>query len=300
MFSLIGKRIILYGYYALFHRTEEILNHIREAGMDVLAVVDRNAMNLPIDAITYECLKRNMSDKKDEYAFILNFSDANMHVKVADELYQDGFENIIFLPFDEKYSNANMQIIRRYFNQILYGKVSGKERLPSYGELIGKDKDDVIKDYGDYVSFWVSVTKLHCAKISAERDVDLKYRFSDYSGATIGEIKFYSELWDYFYNNGKYPKGYVVNSAMGRDEKVFLNNRKELFERMEMKLKYDWNYFLDSPILVSWNNDKGYFTVLDGLHRAVFLMKKGFEKVPVICKKEHWGGGWNVGGDGVF
>ena len=31
MFSLIGKRIILYGYYALFHRTEEILNHIREA-----------------------------------------------------------------------------------------------------------------------------------------------------------------------------------------------------------------------------------------------------------------------------
>lgn len=300
MFSLEGKKIVLYGYYSLFHRTENIFKHIHEAGMEVEAVVDKNAMHLPIKATTYEDLKRNLSGKKEEYVFILNFSDANMHVKLADELYQDGFKNIIFLPFDEKYSDAKAQVVRRYFNQILYGKVSGEERLPSYEELLDKDEYDVIKDYGDYVSFWAPITMLHCAEISIERDVDPNYRVSVYSEVAVEENKFYSELWDYFYKGGKYPKGYVVNSLMGRDEETFLNNRKELFRKMEFKLKYDWDYFLDSPILVSWNVAKGFFTVLDGLHRTFFLMKKGYDKIPVICNKKHLRSDWIDGKKDIF
>lgn len=182
MFFLKEKKIVFYGYKSLFRRKEQIFKHITEAGMEIYIIVDRNADQIPINAVTYNDFKLKVFEPKEDYAFILNFSDANMHVQVADMLYKDGFKNIIFIPFDEKYVSLKVQEMRQYFNQIVYGKITGKETIPSYDELICNERQNVIRDYGEYISFWIPVDMLHVMDSPDCKDIDSRYKVSNYGG----------------------------------------------------------------------------------------------------------------------
>ena len=45
------------------------------------------------------------------------------------------------------------------------------------------------------------------------------------------------------------------------------------------------NFFTDSPSLCSWN-ESGHFNMYDGLHRALYLVSKGYKEVPIAVSRE--------------
>lgn len=287
-FWLKEKKVYLYGYNTFFDKHDSIIKNIRENGVSQYGgVIDRNVENLPVAAKNLEEFLKDLHGEKSDYAFILNFMNANMHVKVAEELYQLGFNNIVFLPFDKRYSLPKSRIMRQLYNSILYGQSINIE-IPTYDEMLAVLERDIIREYDDYIEYWIGIEKLHIKEFRTEDDVDNAYPLSPFGGVPILDFTYYRELFDYLYDSGKYPMGYLVNTAAGRDYDSFINDRRVLFEKMKDKLKYDPEYYIDSPILVE-ERDDGELTVLDGVHRAFFLYYQGYKKVPVILKRRNDG-----------
>ena len=283
MFTLREKKTILYGYNAPLEISERITRHLAYAGIELYATIDRNAHKMEISACTFEEFEIKAVEDRSEYAFILDFMNANMHIDVAEMLHRHGFDNIIFLPFDGRFELQKAKYLRRVYNRLLYGHPDPDAALPTYRELIDCPYPDLIWDYGEYIEFWAPVDNLYIPTLLAENDVDEVFRISAFSDLPVMKYGYYTELLDYFCG-GKYPTGYVVNNARGRDADVFLEDRKRVFEEMNRRLRYDGDYFTDSPLLVE-SREGGSFTLLDGYHRAFFLYKQGYRQVPVICER---------------
>lgn len=285
MFSLKGKKIIIYGYNSLFGRHDYLVKHLQDAGFDLYAIIDQRAESLPITAVTCDEFLQKFTGYKEDYMFILNCNNANTHIFIAEMLYSRGFKNIIFLPFDKRFDRTKAHLMREYFNQILFGAITGDEKLPSYDELSPGQKVQIIRDYGEYISFWIPADLLCLTDIPVAKDTDNSYQTSHFNAVLAQDYTSYLELYDFFFNNGPYPAAYIASRLAGRDEKKVLEDRKRLFEELENQLKYDPNFFIDSPVFVVFNRIRRLFILLDGLHRTIFLLKNGYQQIPVICNK---------------
>lgn len=286
-FTLTKKRIILYGYTSELGKTERIVKHLHQAGFKIHRIIDQKQYPEIGDSpfCSYELFKEKEMDghEKSDYVFILNFWDATQHVVVAKQLYEDGFCNVLFLPFDNGFELTKVRRIRRFYNHLLYGGAL-TDVIPTYKELINQNNRLIIGDYDEYTSFWESIHLLHVKKMESMKNISDEYPVSQFGDVPILEFTYYRELLDYIYNDGAEPQGYIANIIKDRDSELFLKNRIDLFKEMEDRLKYDWNYFVESPILVE-RRDEMTYTVIDGLHRAFFLWWHGFERVPVVCEK---------------
>ena len=69
-------------------------------------------------------------------------------------------------------------------------------------------------------------------------------------------------------------------------EKSVIKNRTEVFENMNCSYEYDQNFFVRNAAPAEWN-EKGYFNLISGKHRATFFIAKGQNAVPLnICEED--------------
>lgn len=64
-------------------------------------------------------------------------------------------------------------------------------------------------------------------------------------------------------------------------------NRVEVFENMNMEYERKTDFFINNAPDAEWN-EKGYFNLVSGKHRAAFLVAKGDWYIPVSIKKNEY------------
>ncbi len=287
MFTLNGKRLFIYGYNNDFNRINDIVCHCEKAGCKFEAIIDqKNYIGSNFEIISFNLFVDKYLDSSiDEIVIFLNLRDSSKHTSLAKYLYDKRINKVIFVPSCNYRYIRKVRQMKMAYNKILYGGIEKNSSIPIYDELL--IEDNIIDDYGDYVSFWIDVDRLY-SDVRSNYGIGLEYDVNKYYNCPIRKLGYYMELYDYFFNNGKYPTTYMENSLNGRDEREFLNNRKKVFEQHAYMIKYDPFDVENTPILISWDSEDHNYKIKDGYHRAISYIKNGYDKVPVICKKEDY------------
>lgn len=275
MLEVEGKSFWIYGYNDDFGRIDEIKNNCEKAGNVFEGVIDNNALEGKCRIVSYDQFQNKYATNKERIIIFINLRDGNKHIDIANELTNDGYMNVIYLPIGNEFSVPVSREMRKKYNEYLYGQV---QNLP---EMNGQD---LICEYGDYISFWMDVELLF-SDVTSNKDIEEEYKVDKYYNCRITELNYYFELYDYFYSGGEYPVTYLKNSLMGRDPETFLENRRKLFDTHKDLISNDPLSMEYSPILIMWDEKDKDFKIKDGYHRIVSMIRNDYAKVPVICKK---------------
>ncbi|KEI90373.1 hypothetical protein N493_13080 [Clostridium botulinum B2 433] len=95
---------------------------------------------------------------------------------------------------------------------------------------------------------------------------------------------YYTELFEYLSGESdKYPANYMnlfhINEVSHADKVLIM--RREFYDKHMKLLQKGFSYYKDhcEPIVVKYNKDGGFFSIIDGLHRATFLYSKGIRHI---------------------
>lgn len=285
--------IVLYGENDFAKRT---FWHLRQCGYDVRGIVDQKYV---ISCKEEEMIKFSLGDLEiweqvKECIVIICLRNGVIHEKVANSLYNIGIKKIIYLPMKVcnslKYQ-GKCRIAYRHVQAFEYEKVG---RVPYYN--IEENPVMVIEKEDKWISFWCPEKYLHSSTIElinelvSERLKAAKPKLMVYADVAIEELMPYVELFKWL--RGEKADVNIYLDAMGytvkQEREKLLLDRKELYKIYEQALRYNIDFFLDAPAQVMWNTERGYFNVIDGMHRIQYLYSKGYQEMPVVVSLEDY------------
>ena len=270
-FSLDNHQIILWGNTSFAHK---IYKNISENGYSISGIIEKNNTTFEnIKISSFDEIKRTSS--KNEVVFILCLRSSLNQEKLANLIYKEGYNRIIFAPLTMNNSAASYHM-RMNYQQLLYGGVK-KLLFPAYDLLLMNNSGyRVINHFKDSIELLVDVKYIRTFYRDTVADELIRFR-----DKPISEYDYLNELYDYLYENGSYPKNYLTVYMNGTKGKEFLNDRKILFDTFREGLKiFGWNFFETIPISVECKENG--LNITDGMHRASFLYKEGAKMMPVV------------------
>lgn len=291
MYRIGNKRIALYGDIEFDSRTAKIKSTLERCGLCVDYIIDKRYLHLKTDSkrVAFEEFKRASLCKGNDWVIVLCFYSVSTHTAVADELHNDGFSQIVFLP---EYGDADINlahVMRIFFTHMLYGDLLIDSLLPNYLEIRNTVSrvDCIIAEYGEgeYFSTYISISMLYIGieKHNVFGPVTDGYLRS-VQDKHISTYESHNELFRYIFGGGAWPECYAKHFSFGRDPQKVVFERKSIYLWMMQMSFDDPDFWKDAPIPVVWN-PKGHFNILDGHHRASFLYNAGAKRVPVIMTK---------------
>lgn len=137
-----------------------------------------------------------------------------------------------------------------------------------------RTEDNIIDDYTDE---W----KLH-----SEKWADLPIIMFEPHKCLYAFFQYGSEYPDTYCN--WYQKIYTSRELVYKyTDESLIDKRFREFKSMQRKLNKGMDFFIEHPAIAKWN-PKGYFNLLDGHHRTMFLYSSGLTRIPVqITKKDY-------------
>ena len=231
----------------------------------------------------------------EQYAAVVIIAIKNVfeHERIAESLWNLGFEKIIFRPYR---SVCGEETETERMLNTAYDRIISREgivNIPACPAVTGRERQTlkdhaVILDQGDYVT----------ANIFAP------YVFTDYhenEEVLWGDIPClgllpHLGLFDLFNGNwnpdyAEYMKycrqaaeesgGIVTSKAW---EASVYRNRMDVFNHMEYSWEHDRNFFVRNAVEGCYN-PKGYFNIRSGKHRITYLLAKGSRYLPLRIKK---------------
>lgn len=218
------------------------------------------------------------------------------HEKVANDLYHLGFDKILYLPMELKTSIEFQRIQRRAYRNfinrdydsiiipILSLTIKNKIQDTSFIVINRTEKD---------VSFWCpksvlrTGTKQQYQAAAKIRKLNSEREMLYYVDRNIQEFTPYVNL---FYSLGEHKEAYAseylfLQRNTEAERQTLYEDRKKLFRIFEERFQYDMTFFMESPAKVKWDK-RGWFTIIDGLHRIYYLNYKGYAFYPVEATEE--------------
>ncbi len=270
-FTLDKKNIFLWGNTNF---AKKIYRKLKYDGYKVSGIVERNGSTFgKIQLADFEEIKNCY--EKNNVVFILCLKSALNQEELARELYREGFPNLIFAPLTIGNRNVSYHM-RENFQNFLYGGQKIK-LFPTFDFLLEKDVGfRVLKWYGENLEVLIDIKYLRTFYRNTVDDRLLRFRDKH-----ISEFDYLNELYDYLYNDGKYPQNYMMVYMNGTKNEDFLEDRKKLYDAFREGVKmFGWNFFESIPISVECRENG--LNIKDGMHRASFLYKEGSKNVPVL------------------
>lgn len=222
---------------------------------------------------------------------------------IANILFELGCDKLVYLPMIRAASLDEIHIRRRAYRDFLMCNYAALRDIPCYCanccENIYSDESPIISISDHYVCFWHPVSALHTMSMedfySIANAVPGKtpsyerffMRYADIPLTNMTPYKNlyrrlngdeYADLNDYFL---------LTKGEIEFDREAFLADRQNLKKIFEYAYEFDMSFFSDSAAKCRWN-EKGYFNVIDGLHRIFFLISKGKDKVPICVDIRDW------------
>ena len=277
---------------------KSVLKTLRNNNISIGCIVDKRAEDLKeiqgIPVFTEEDI-REYGTHQDLLVFML-LQNAMQHDEIAERLSSFGYERIVYVPMSDVPGNTKASQLRNIYNLVMLGDLLSIRGIPRYDQKIYSEwtVGDIIFESINFVTTIIPAEIVYTNPkwVCAGRSELLKY-------ADIPLIEYtpYIELMKWLFGEEadltEYLNDYGVNSCKYNNEytdNTILNRRKQLFELWEKHYAANDKLFEDSAPLVEYNL-KGYFNLLEGQHRSLFLIKKGCTMIPVRMKKsdfEKW------------
>lgn len=293
------RKVIIYG---AGKRGRIIANLLNKRGYTISCFIDENASNIEfIDNIPVIFLGNLYSVKKyDKSLFIIALQNALQHEEIAKKLYAMGCKYILFLPFSKIYNIDEVTSIRHIYNEMLNGNMKKNIKIASYIDLLNKQIDENKSD-DCLITYYVDINYLFsCDSIEntfPENDVFGENRVKlnkKYSDKPIFLYEPYLNLFEYLDKGSELNNEYIQMQLFGDDfsciemkKMKILRDRYKLFRIYEEAWNLNMNFFYESAPYVTWN-DRGYFNICDGHHRATYLIYKGLRSIPVCMKRKDY------------
>ncbi len=270
------KHILIFGNNV---RTSMVMSNLKEQGFTNITITDSKLQVLD-------------GDLKNTVLFIA-FQNALQHDKVAEDMWEKGFQNIVYLPTQGCVNDKKADLLRKMYNVVLYGKIDENMEIPSYEEVKKRGlavENGVISNEQGLVRFWARIENVYvndiCTKIN-------KFGIQ-YYGVNLANVEHYRSLFELMGGKEECPENlkeyYEAQSYLVEGEKVA---EDKLFDRYQLALMYKremnkgMNFFISSaPIVVG--NDYGGLHIKEGLHRAVFLMTQNLAYIPVMMSEREF------------
>lgn len=260
----------------------------------VIAFLDQNAdkIALPSD-ISVPCYKPTYEiTPKNDITVIVCVHSGIIHCEIAENLYQYGYNRILFLPEITPCSNEETYNLRQKYCHFFEGSFSLLKQIPYYYYWKKNKKSftpSVIRETANDVVVLTNIEILYTYVDTEEKTSGYLY----YSDLPIASFKPYLDLFLYFMNGKEYPYDYiniyqkVQNTFSHSSLDEFLAERYEVYCYLEKEFQNNQSMLTYSPVDVIWN-DKGYFNIQDGQHRAVYYYLRGLKKIPVRMSKDDY------------
>lgn len=282
--------IYLYGDNYIAHRMYHTLSQM---GYCIRGILDRTYKESIYKSGIWYGSQLPVEIDRQKVVVIICLQNALGHETVVKDLLELDIHNIVYLPMGFHRPMYEADQLRNAYRLIFEGNMEANYHIPV--TLRRDDLPDALIILEDEVgiSFFCPVDKLYTSstkKNDAMSSWEKKQndRLSPYFEIPILNFKPYFELFSYFLGSSEYPQEYLsIQRESAQQKKVLLEDRKKLFDVYEKNFKYNFNFFTFSPARVVWNK-RGYFNIVDGAHRSVYLIAKGLDLLPVRTRWEDY------------
>ena len=285
-----GMPILLYGAGELGHR---VLNDLRKNGYSPVGFVDRSVSSddqLPVYGLSD--IPRLLVN--DDTVVIVTLSNGMIHEEIARSLHEIGFNNICYIPYTVSCDAAATGLMIERYSQIVDIGVANIGEMPAYDALNSTAlscEASVIRRIGDVMAVWVPYNLIYVLDRKGWKgdlsNVFVSDAICDRCIATFSEyVSFFSFLEQGIGSVEQYVDLLRFNKTVhpsAVEEK--LEERNKLFRFYKNHFNRGMDFFISSAPLVSWNNN-GYFNLLDGHHRTIFLYSQNLTYLPVKMSEE--------------
>lgn len=284
------EKIIIYGAGEL---GKQVYEHLKEKNVHIVAFLDKKATG-KIDGILILPPYDESLDLKERAGAIviicLNAGDE--HKCIADELYYNGYKKIVFLPLNYAMLYNTKIRLTQLYNKALTGEAIWSD-VQSYDEYICIEwRDDaVIREDREWIWVWINQEILFSEDyFNWKGDKKKIHLINDGVDVNLNAYYWYHELFDYIDGIKSDCQEYLSIFNIRQETKMGVDkvcNREKLVADLNQKLSYGLEFFIEAAPEVTWNN-KGYFNLVGGHHRTIFLQHKGYVYYPVKMQKEDY------------
>lgn len=284
------EKIIIYGAGELGRKTYE---HLKEKNMHIVAFLDKKTTG-KIEAIPVLSPYEELLDLKERAAaiVIICLSAGNEHRQIADDLYENGYKKIVFLPLNYSMPYTMKIRLTQLYNRALIGEAIWND-VKEYDEYVRIEWRDaaVIREDKGWIWVWINQEILFSEDyFNWKGDKKKIHLVNDGVDTNLNAYYWYHELFDYIDGIRPDCQEYLSIFNMQQGSKAGtekLYDREKLVADLNQKLSYGLEFFIEAASEAIWNS-KGYFNLCGGHHRTVFLQHKGYVYYPVKMQKEDY------------
>lgn len=217
---------------------------------------------------------------------IICLANGNLHYSVAEMIFAQGYSYIVFLPLMLPMAMGEKIKLISEYDAVLRGDL-GDIEVRNYGlyhrpvfnceEVLYKADDEMVWTY-------IPLELLYTENFDNWKGDKQKVTgIPETFDKNIVCQKWYRHLFRYFRGDEQSPDYYFQSFKITYSEeekKHRLMDRELLNNIYENEYKRGMAFFENTAPLVEWNTN-GYFNLVGGHHRTVFLLEKGHDSFPV-------------------
>lgn len=269
-------------------------------GYHVIAALDqsRENENLIEEIPIFRFGNEGFSNKeKHELIVIICLADGMLHKKVADVLYQNGYNYIVFLPMCHSLAPKRKTELTELYNQVLVASERLEDSLYevrdyecyAFPELCASN--GIISEDSESYTVYIGMELLFTESIELwEGDKTKFFAKEEYKDKNIAAQYRNENLWDFFASRTdsceEYFKGFYKEKTSEERLKE-LKKREALYKVFQSEYDRGWDFFVQAAPFVK-RNSKHYFNLMGGHNRTTFLLSKGHTFFPVRMQKQEF------------
>lgn len=269
-----------------------LVDRLEKEGLKIKGFIDKRAYEIeslkgyPVWSIESKELKDQIDD---DTILVIAVKNVFQHASILRQLIQHTrCEKYIYMPIGEL--NQEQKCMKNTFNDLLYEKIEFPYELEKVMQvrLNNFHREDNRKEVEKKVVVLVPVGFVYTNYSANKKNIWMD----------IPILAYYPHirLFQYFDNNEQGGVESYLNFCVSASEDMqivqsqawknnIIDNRKNVYDQMLEEYELFTDFFFKNAPTAKWN-DKGYFNLTSGKHRAAFLAAKGRRFIPLKISLE--------------
>ena len=269
--------ILIYGYGKV---GQDLHLRLVEQGYRVNGIIDKNAKRFTSVDNCIFIKPEELDTGSTTHIIILTLQNILEHERVVKMLLTKGANKIVYL---NRSRPETYQACFRIYNQLVCGNRIIDFEFPLTTVGFEPEHKFYYREAAESVIVEVPMSLLFT---DAESQI--------WHGINITACREYNALYDVLLNGKcESPKDFKtycdILCGSNRTLDAYLQDRFLLYQMMQGEyMNHGLSFFRNAPSTAKWNQKRGYFNLVDGLHRASFLINNQVHTIPIRITKEDY------------
>lgn len=290
------NRIILYGAASI---GAIVLNNLKKQGFSIAGFIDKRANEIE-EFEGYPVY--SMNDNRLTYQYrkqvnvVVSVKNVFEHETIVAELLNHGYENLIYksriILNNRNINNLGKRLLSDLYDGLLCGEFEQVLTLEKTDSVQLNDFSDyaLVQSDGDIVLAHIPLEFIYTNDYNTEES---KWGNLNIMGLFTHLGLFRKVLGNSKQTHENYVEEFCVHSApktvkiTERWKENVIRNRTMIFEQMNIMSEIDSNFFIRNAAEAKWNQ-RGYFNLTSGKHRASFFATKNYKYMPLKISHEDY------------